>query len=464
MLIALASHWLIGVAHGQTFSTLKSFGTNDGTHPWAGLTLSGSVLYGTAESGGCLGSGTVFQVNTDGTGYTVLKNFDAAIENSSNGTITNTDGGGPRAGLTLSGTTLYGTTQYGGRSGGGTVFKVNTDSTSYTVLKNFDAARYSTNTDGGYPPSGLTLSGTTLYGTTVVGGSSGNGTVFKMNTDGTGYTVLKNFNGTDGAYPRANLTLSGSTLYGTTESGGSSKDGTVFQVNTDGTGYTVLKHFTGSDGAYPHAGLTLSGSVLYGTTHYGGSSGNGTVFKVNTDGTGYTVLKHFSAASNPPTATYTNTDGAWPVAGLTLSGSVLYGTTESGGMGYGTVFQVNTNGTGFMVLKSFNAAAYNSSNGTITNTDGAYPQAGLTLSGSVLYGTTSFGGSLGFGTVFKLDLPIRLTIQSLGNAVVLSWTDPAFALQAAPAFTGIYTNVPGALSPSTNPAVGPQGLFRLKRN
>ena len=40
-------------------------------------------------------------------------------------------------------------------------------------------------------------------------------------------------------------------------------------------GFTVLKHFTGSDGANPIAGLTLSGSTLYGTTWTGGDSGAG---------------------------------------------------------------------------------------------------------------------------------------------------------------------------------------------
>jgi len=52
--------------------------------------------------------------------------------------------------------------------------------------------------------------------------------------------------------------LSGSTLYGTTYYGGSSDKGTVYKVNTDGTGYTVLKHFSYSDVAHPYAGLVLS--------------------------------------------------------------------------------------------------------------------------------------------------------------------------------------------------------------
>src|SRR6266404_86083 len=54
---------------------------------------------------------------------------------------------------------------------------------------------------------------------------------------------------------------------------------------------------TNSDGAYPRSGLSLSGNTLYGTASDGGSSGAGTVFKVNTDGTDFTNLHSFPATS-----------------------------------------------------------------------------------------------------------------------------------------------------------------------
>ena len=99
--------------------------------------------------------------------------------------------------------------------------------------------------------------------------------------------MLKAFTGTDGDHPRSDLILSNGTLYGTTEDGGSQNEGTVFKVNVDGTGYTVLKHFGPSMGLL--AALTLHGGALYGTASYGGSLGYGTLFKVNTDGTGFRV-------------------------------------------------------------------------------------------------------------------------------------------------------------------------------
>ena len=306
----------------------------------------------------------------------------------------NPDGAAAIAGVTLSGSTLYGTTQNGGASNIGTVFKVNTNGTGYTVLKSFS------DTDGGQPYAGLALSGSTLYGTTAYGGSSGLGTLFKLNTNGSGFTVLKNFSNTpDGSKPYGNLILSGTMLYGTTQSGGSFGVGTVFKITTNGTGYITLHNFTNnSDGSTPDAGLLLADSTLYGTTLNGGSSGSGTVFKVNTDGTGYAVLKNFSVTSG---ASSTNSGGAQPYASLILSGSTLYGTTiYGGGSGNGTVFKIDTNGLNFTVLKNFSAT-----NGiSKTNFDGAWPWGGLTISGSTLYGVAFSGGSRGYGTVFKVDV------------------------------------------------------------
>lgn len=139
----------------------------------------------------------------------------------------------------------------------------------------------STNGDGAIPYAGLVLSGYTLYGTAFGGGSSGYGTVFAVHTDGTSFTNLHSFTGgSDGANPYAGLILSSNILYGTAYHGGSSGYGTVFAINTDGTSFTNLHIFTArsgpnltnSDGANPRAGLILSGGTLYGVANWGGNS------------------------------------------------------------------------------------------------------------------------------------------------------------------------------------------------
>ena len=56
------------------------------------------------------------------------------------------------------------------------------------------------NSDGAIPEAGLILSGNTLYGTTYWGGTNGNGTVFAVNTNGTGFTTLYSFTATDPDY------------------------------------------------------------------------------------------------------------------------------------------------------------------------------------------------------------------------------------------------------------------------
>ena len=76
------------------------------------------------------------------------------------------------------------------------------------------------------------------------------------------YQVLKTFTGSDGAGPVGGLVLSDSTLYGTTSAGGTWGDGTVYKVNADGTGYQVLVNFNGRDWGSPQAGLVLAGSTL----------------------------------------------------------------------------------------------------------------------------------------------------------------------------------------------------------
>jgi uncharacterized repeat protein (TIGR03803 family) len=397
----------------QTFTTLHSFAGfpgNDAGNPAAGLILSGNTLYGTAAYFGSQPSsgGTVFAVNTDGTGFTNLYTFSDFYGLGPYGRQ-------PNAKLVLSGTTLYGTTDGGGylpdvySVGQGTVFAINTDGTGFTNLYFFGEPN-----DGANPHAGLTLSGNTLYGTTYGGGYSNSGTIFAINIDGTSYTNLYSFTGlNDGANPAGALILSGNTLYGTTFAGGIYGNGSVFAINTDGTSFTNLYSFNGPyDGANPYAGLILSGKTLYGTTYNNGSfQDSGTVFAVNTDGTYFTNLYTFMGGY----------DGGSPYGGLKLIGNMLYGTASSGGIsGNGTVFAISTDGTGFTNIYDF-SEAYGPYNGLQANNDGAGPLADLLLSSNILYSTAQLSGVYGFGTIFSLSFAPELFLLSSGSKVILMW-------------------------------------------
>jgi uncharacterized repeat protein (TIGR03803 family) len=375
------------------------------------------------------GSGTLYTVSTNGSGFTNLHNFTSIL---GTGFRTNSDGAEPYGGLILSGNTLYGAACYGGGSGTGALFAINTNGTGFTNLYSFTATSGSypgTNSDGAIPRAALILTGDTLYGTAYSGGRSNYGTVFKVNTNGMGFTTLHTFNlGKGGGNPYGELILSSNTLYGTTQYGGSAGYyGTVFALDTNGANFKVLHSFTATsgsqatntDGANPYAGLILSGNTLFGTTSAGGQSGEGTIFKVNTDGTGFTALYSFTATTGTGS---TNSDGANPHAGLILSGDTLYGVASRGGRsGLGAVFAVKADGTGFTNLYNFIGFA-----------DGAWPYSRLFLSGNTLFGTAASGGSLGNGTVFSLPLPPpQLTMLLSGTNVILTWSTNAngFTLQ-----------------------------------
>jgi uncharacterized repeat protein (TIGR03803 family) len=428
---------MAGRVTAQTFRTLHGFaGGTNGCYAVAGLVLSSNALYGTARFGGIFdrgAEGMLFKVNTDGMGFTILHSF---APFSGTDPYTNSEGANPIAGLILSGRTLYGTAYGGGSSGAGTVFAVNTDGTDFTTLHSFAATSSGfppKNSEGAHPSARLTLSNNTLFGTAPQGGTSGFGTVFKVKTDSTDFANLYSFSGgSDGATPVAELNLSGDTLYGTTSYGGVSGVGTVFKVNTDGTGFASLHSFTAGSGDYPVYNNS-DGAYPQSGLILSGNTLYGTALTGGGSAAGTVFAVNTDSTAFRTLHIFNGSDAFDLWAGLTLSGNTLYGTARFGGssrFGFGTLFALNTDGTGFTNL-------YNFTDITATNnSDGASPVAGLILSGGTLYGTAAGGGSYGWGTVFSLSLrsvsATQLSIIPSGTNVILKWPTNAtgFTLQS----------------------------------
>jgi uncharacterized repeat protein (TIGR03803 family) len=166
--------------------------------------------------------------------------------------------------------------------------------------------------------------------------------------------------------------------------------GAVFSEPITGGTPTLLASLDGTDGSSPTAGLILSGNTLYGTAIEGGVgsedgiANNGTVFSVPSGGGTPTVLTNFNFV-----------DGSGPEAALTLSGSTLYGTTYSGGYGYGEVFSLPLSGGTPTVLTSFN--------GTVNALGGINPSSGLIISGNKLYGTAGGGPQRRWRNIFAAN-------------------------------------------------------------
>jgi uncharacterized repeat protein (TIGR03803 family) len=306
---------------------LHSFtGTPDGAFPGGPLVMDAQGnLYGSTNSGGVSGNGTVFEVNsTDG--ETALYSFTGGA-----------DGGSPNAGLVLDAKgNLYGTTYGGGghlyaceNTPCGTVFRV---SRAQGIIKETRLYSFTGKADGGKPKAGLVRDTQgNLYGTSTYFTGLGWGTVFKVSL-GTRWqqTVLHSFTGGPDTGPVGGLVLDAQgNLYGTTNGAGTYGYGTVFKLDTNGK-ETVLYSFTGGvDGANPQAGLVLDAQGnLFGTTVWGGDTacdapyGCGTVFKVDASGH-ETMLHGFTGGA----------DGAFPYAGLVLDAQgTVYGTTFNGGL------------------------------------------------------------------------------------------------------------------------------------
>lgn len=338
---------LSGVPARGQFTVLHQFGSGagNGAGPSGDVTVSGSTLYGlTGSGGGTTGHGTAFQMNTNGSSFSISHVFTYS-----------SDGHTPLGNVTPSGSTLYGMTSGIDLSVfGGTVFKMNSDGTGFSRLHAFvDGAGAG---EGNYPNGSLTLSGTTLYGMTYSGGANSSGVIFKIETNGTGFGILHEFAGGagDGASPYGSLLLNNSTLYGMTSGGGAGSVGTVFKLGTDGAGFTTIHEFEfgGADGNNPHGNLTLVGTTLYGmTSSHGGGANNGTIFKLDPNGDHYTTLHGFTGGAS---------DGSGPTGSLTPSGSILYGMTSAGGAeNLGTIFEIGTDGSGFTTLHDFGSEVAN---------------------------------------------------------------------------------------------------------
>ncbi len=148
----------------------------------------------------------------------------------------------------------------------------------------------------------------------------------------------------------------------------------------------TLHSFAGADGAAPYAPLTRGpGGLFYGTTFTGGTFGAGTVFVFDAKTRVLTVLYDFTGG----------TDGKQPFGGLVLApNGLLYGTASEGGTGgYGTIFAIDPATGAETTLYSFTSTP---------DGGGAFSTLARAPSG-LLYGTTSGGGTAGYGTVFSFD-------------------------------------------------------------
>jgi uncharacterized repeat protein (TIGR03803 family) len=268
--------------------------------------------------------------------------------------------------------------------------------TSYKVLHAFGKGN-----DGGGVFAGVVFDANgNLYGTTAGGGAYGYGTVFALKHGSGGNwteTSLHSFcvesHCTDGALPFASLVFDAAgNLYGTA-GGGNRDSGVVFELspasNSPSNWNFEVLYEAGSAATLI---LDQAGN-LYGPMGPG-QNGKGAVTELSPGSNGWTETYLYSFCPKPLNHCL---DGDAPDTALTWDAKGnLYGGTLSGGTaGLGVLFELVHKSGGWKDRVLHNFPAYSG--------DGWNPHGPLILDqqGNI-YGTTSLGGTVGAGTVFKL--------------------------------------------------------------
>lgn len=259
----------------------------------------------------------------------------------------------------------------------------------------------------GYEPDGITRAPNgLLYGINQKGGSAGGGTLFKMNSDGSYFAVIKDFNGDDGQSPFGQLlAASDGRLYGVCKRSGingSSDSLAIYGINIDGTGYALLTTLSSTD--YPVFPELAEGSngLLFGIS--GARYGSGStipirLFSINKNGTEFKLLSVFN-----------NSERSGVTQGLVAANGYIYGITASGGtQSGGTLFRMREDGLDFSVVKNFSSS----------NADGIKPNSLMLGRDNKLYGVTS-GDYFSVGpTIYSFD-PANLNfklIKGFSNSI-----------------------------------------------
>ncbi len=465
---------LCGAARANTYSVAAQFTQPYGNGPSGGvIQTSNGTLYGTTVNGGSNGYGVVYSVNAQGV-ESVLHNF------------TGPDGQFPHSGLVLaSDGNLYGTTGSGGTgfpngADQGTIFKI-TPTGTFTSLYSFTGG-----TDGGSPQTSMIqgIDGE-LYGVS-------NASAYRITLTGY-FHVVFNFaagsggNYPDGEYPEGPLVQEpNGKLYGMTNFHGSAGQGNIFEVNPDGTGFEAVYNFSGTDYGNPITGLTLGqNGILYGSAQGGVPSGYGIIFSFNTANNKLTVLYNvqisddlenitspllldssgniygvsddgggptgpgdgcifkFNGTSLTTLYTFDYDNGEYPTGSLIfgINGDIL-GTTQEGGYYAGEVYECNTAGTDLQPVYKFVLPNGNKESSPVL----------VTVDGNT-YGISPTGGLLGYGQIWELT-----TAGTLVDIHDFGGIDGAYPIgQMACKSDGTICGVTNAGGPNFAPAAGKFG-------
>jgi|GEM_PF-1465245 len=316
---------------------------------------------------------------------------------------------------------IYSTARYGGINdtnfdGAGVMFKVRIPTTDdyantgrhYTIVHRFDA-------NGSRPTGPIVATNGYIYGCVTYGGDFGGGAVFRISTNGTGYTHIYSFKGKpDGAYPNWLLLGQNGMLYGTTYYGGNKNRGTLFAMNLDGNNYNILKNF----GTLVNAD-TKSFNIVQGTNFIGHPITWGPVQ------TGTTI----------PSRTIKKYTATYPI-GISMGyDNKIYGVTEDVGITNhnGTIFSINLDGSGYTEIAD------------LAEIDASDPTPPTLMSNGIIYGTTTRtnSGNNPYSCFYKVQNGKISKVNTKSNELINTAIFTAPLIETKNGYIGTYQDAPG---------------------
>ncbi|MEI6815620.1 MAG: T9SS type A sorting domain-containing protein [Bacteroidota bacterium] len=237
-----------------------------------------------------------------------------------------------------------------------------------------------------------------LWGMTSEGGANRVGTIFKINGDGSGFQNVYSFDTITGCNPIGSLFLANDgKFYGMTSYGGADSvfhngiyepfgSGVIFCFDPSNNSYSKLYDFYGSDGRMPLTSLIQSSANgnLYGVTHNGGINNSGVLFSFNPITLDFNKIIDFGIFQSI---------GFCPIGSLMeANNKKLYGKTQYGGIGNGTIYCVDPLNNNYSVLYSFDFTYQVVIRGSLAQS-----------SDFKLYGVVENGGIDTMGRIFCFD-------------------------------------------------------------
>jgi uncharacterized repeat protein (TIGR03803 family) len=379
-------------------TTLYEFkGTPDAANPAANIAVDASGdIFGGTQGGGRHGEGAIFELSPPTGGQTKwsetrIGHFPGTRAGTGlyGGVIRNKHGN------------LYGVALDGGANGCGSVFEIRDSKLGFKQSTHwvFQGGK----TDGCLPSAALTMDdGGALYGNTFYGGANNDGVVFKVAPPVSGAgpwteTVIRSFDGSVDGSPSDQMTFDDvGNMYGTAYEGGSGGEGVVWELTPPVQGSTtwtrtVLWSFSGLDGAEPTRGplVMLPSGVLVGTCHSGGEYGHGVVYQLKPPAQGQKNWRESTI---------------WAFEGGALGGDPTSGVARAS-HGELIVPTDDSNGAIIELLPPTEQGASwtEKTLWQFSGGDGSEPEMPpLLRSNHVIEGTTNSGG-LGYGTVWRLE-------------------------------------------------------------